>query len=190
MLFPFSRSHVTRIFLCCAALVYCLPAHGQQTAPNAAAARAYDTVIVRDVVVASSRETQEFQEGDDELLQKLLLGDLMHQKVFTNVLDGRYNAPKIEAPSAGRTLELLPAIVQYRRGNRMQRRLIGYLGGAKVAVTVVLRDAVTKRPLATFLKRGESSSGKFAGTNEEVQTKALKEVAENIVREIEKDRKR
>jgi hypothetical protein len=148
--------------------------------------RAYTTLIVRNVAVADNPETKEFQSGDDELLQKMLIGKLQHDKIFPYVLDGRDEA-QVKAPkTGGRVLELVTSIVQYRRGNRTQRRLIGAMGGAMVKVNVVLRDAISGRPVQAFMEKGSSSSGLFAGTNEEVEGKAIKEVVSNIADEVKK----
>jgi len=86
----------------------------------------------------------------------------------------------------GRVLELITSIVGYRHGNRTQRRLMGYKGGASVKVNVMLRDAATGRPVQAFMEKGSSSSGLLAGSNEEVQSKALKDVVENIAGEVKK----
>lgn len=151
----------------------------------------YTTVVVRRVPVADNQDTTEFESGDDELLQKLLIAQLQHEKVFSYVLDGHAEGTQVNTPpETGRALELVASIVQYRRGNHTQRRLMGFVGGAKVKVNVMLKDMASGRPVGAFITQGSSSSGKFAGSNDEVQSSALKEVAENIVTEIKKYKKR
>jgi hypothetical protein len=147
----------------------------------------YTTLIVRNIAVADNPETQEFQSGDDELMQKLLIGRLQHDKAFAYVVDGRNENAQVQmAQDGGRALELVTSIIQYRRGNRLQRRLMGAMGGAMVKVNVVLRDAVSGRPIQAFMTKGSSSSGLFAGSNEEVQSKAIKEVVDNIASDVKK----
>jgi hypothetical protein len=150
--------------------------------------RNYTAIIVRRVPVADNPDTSEFQSGDDELLQKMLIAQLEHEKLFRYVLDGSSAAAReaTASPDGGRTLELRAAIVEYRRGNRAQRQTMGWMGGAKLKVNVELRDLTSGRPVQAFTTQGSATSGLFGGSNEEVQAKALKNVVEKIVSEVKK----
>lgn len=147
--------------------------------PDERARQGYSTVVVRSVAVADNPDTKQFQSGDDELLQKLLIGELQHDKVFPYVLDGRNAAAQASAPAGGgRVLELVTSIVEYRRNN--------HGSGAKLKVNVMLRDLATGRPVQAFMEKGAGASRMFGGSDEEVEGKALKQVAGNIADEIKK----
>jgi hypothetical protein len=137
----------------------------------------YTTLIVRNVAVADNPDIRGFQAGDDELLQKMLIGRLQHDNAFPYVIDGKEGTEVSAAQHDGRALELVPSIVAYRGGK---------MHGATVKVNVMLRDMVTKRPVQAFVEKGSASSGMFKGSSDDAESKALKEVSDNIADEVKK----
>jgi hypothetical protein len=82
------------------------------------------------------------------------------------------------------TAELLASILEYRRGNRTQRQMLGWKGGAKFKVRVILVDAATRQPILSFVEEGSHSSGLLGGSQEHVQARAMLDVANEIVKEL------
>jgi hypothetical protein len=151
----------------------------------------YESIIVRDVPVAETKETEEFPGGDNAMIQHLLLARLQKANIFPNVTDGSsLPAPTTAkastgAPSSGRA-EVLATLVKYRRGNRLQRQFIGWKGGALYRLQVVVVDAATRQPLMSFTKEASSAVGPFGGSQELVQSKAMVNVVNQIVKELRK----
>ena len=150
----------------------------------------YDSIVVRDVPVADTKETQEFPGGDNAMIQHLLLARLQKANIFPNVTDGSSlpaptTASQSGASPSGRA-ELLATLVKYRRGNRMQRQFIGWKGGALYRLQVVVVDAATRQPLMSFIKEASSAVGPFGGSQELVQSKAMFNVVNQIVKELRK----
>jgi hypothetical protein len=168
-----------------------LPAETVATTGNAARVRKslapYDEVVVRNIPVADTKETQEFAGGDNLLIHNLLFTRLQKAKVFRDVIDGSNEAPPPKAaPNSepGRRMEILATLVEFRRGNRIQRQFIGWKGGARVKLQVLVVDAATRQPLMSFVKEATSSVGPFGGSQELVQTKAMLNVVNQIVKEL------
>jgi hypothetical protein len=147
----------------------------------------YEQLIVRAIPVAETKETEEFPGGDNAVIHRLLLSRLQKSNVFHEVFDGSTaappTAPQPNAVSNGRA-ELLATLVKYRRGNRLQRQFVGWKGGALFRLQVQVVDAATRQPLMSFTKEASSAVGPFGGSQELVQTKALINVVNQIVKEM------
>jgi hypothetical protein len=150
--------------------------------------RNYSTVLVRDIPVIENDTTVEAEGGENILLQEVLVARLRKAELFQNVVDAKEMPASATAQSAqsNGTAELLASILEYRRGNRAQRQLLGWKGGAKFKVRVIMVDAATRQPILSFVEEGSNSSGLLGGTQEHVQAKAMLDVANEIVKQLKR----
>jgi hypothetical protein len=151
--------------------------------------KSYDTVLVRNIPVIENERTTEVEGGENILLQEVLVARLRKAEVFWQVVDAKEMPPSSTntagAQSNG-TAELLASILEYRRGNRTQRQMLGWKGGAKFKVRVILVDAATRQPILSFTEEGSHSSGLLGGSQEHVQARAMLDVANEIVKELKR----
>ena len=151
--------------------------------------KSYDTVLVRNIPVIENEKTTEVEGGENILLQEVLVSRLRKAEVFPQVVDAKEMPPSSTntagAQSNG-TAELLASILEYRRGNRTQRQMLGWKGGAKFKVRVILVDATTRQPILSFTEEGSHSSGLLGGSQEHVQARAMLDVANEIVKELKR----
>ncbi len=85
-------------------------------------------------------------------------------------------------------MELRARLIEYERGSRMKRQLT--LGGAsRMKLQVLLVDAATNEIVHSFTTEGKAySAGMFGGSQESVQAKAMLDVANDVVKELQKQR--
>jgi hypothetical protein len=89
----------------------------------------------------------------------------------------------------GNALELRATVVEFRRGNKLERQFMaGMKGGAKMKIRVILVDASTNKPVLAFTKTGTNASGMWGGSPEHVQAQAMLNVANQIVDELKRAR--
>jgi hypothetical protein len=149
--------------------------------------RNYSTLLVRDIPFVKSDATTEAEGGENKLLQQLVMDRLRDARLFPNVVDAtEMSESSLDGTQPRGTVELLASILEYRRGNRAQRQLLGWKGGAKVKVRVIMVDAATRQPIFSFTEEGSHSSGLLGGTQEHVQSQAMLEVANGIVKELKR----
>jgi hypothetical protein len=152
----------------------------------------YDQLTVRSIPLAGDDNTSESTGGENLLLQRVLVSRLQKAKIFPEVIDGTGtpmpSAPPITDAEPGKKLDLLATIIEYRRGNRLQRQLMGWRGGAKFKVQILLVDSATRNPVMTFTEEASSATGLFGGSQELVQTKAMLELVDRIVDDLRRAR--
>ncbi len=148
----------------------------------------YERLIVNKIPMADTKDTSEASGGEDLLLQQVLVSRLQKAKIFPIVVNGADERSVKYASNApvGRVLELRASILEFRRGNRLQRQTLGFRGGSKMRLRVILVDAATNKPVLSFEKEGSYASGLFGGTQEAVQSRAILNVANAIVDELKK----
>jgi hypothetical protein len=161
----------------------------------------YKTVVVRGIPVADNGSTAQFAEGDSLLLHKLLISRLERANLFASVKDGSTLASDVNSsPSAQNSmdaaaarsdeLELLPMVVAYHQPGQKQRQFLSpFAGGSRLSVQVVLRDRLTREPVAAFVEEASASQGWFSGSNERNQAEAMMTVTNKIVSRLRDLRK-
>jgi hypothetical protein len=148
----------------------------------------YERLIVHDIPLANTKETSEAAGGEDLLMQQVLVSRIQKAHLFPIVVNGSDSRSVQYASNApiGKVLELRASILEFRRGNRLQRQTMGFRGGSKMKLRVILVDASTNKPLLSFTKEGSYASGLWGGTEEAVQSRAILNVANAIVDELRK----
>lgn len=173
------------------------PAVAQKVASskNGAAATkllaSYQQLTVRSIPVADSPKTEDFMGGDNLLLQHLLVERLQRAKVFPEVVDGS-NAHVSNTSGTfaepGRKLEMRARLIEYQRGNRVKRQFT-FGGEARMKLQVLMVDAASGQVVQSFEKEGSArTAGIFGGSDESVQAKAMLDLANGVLRELQKQR--
>ncbi len=150
----------------------------------------YERLIVHDIPIANTKDTTEAAGGEDLLMQQVLVSRIQKAHLFPIVVNGSDTRSVEYASNApvGKVLELRASIIGFRRGNRLQRQTLGFRGGSKMKLRVILVDAATNKPVTAFVKEGSYASGLWGGSQEEVQSRAILNVANAIVDELKKMR--
>ena len=150
----------------------------------------YERLVVKDIAMPKMEETSEAAGGEDLLMQRVLLARIQKAQLFPLVVDGTDpSAVKYDSNApAGKVLELRASILEFRRGSRVQRQALGFRGGSKMKLRVILVDAANNKPVLSFTKEGSYASGLWGGTQEAVQSRAILNVANAIVDELKKVR--
>jgi hypothetical protein len=148
----------------------------------------YERLIVKDIAMPKMEETSEAGGGEDLLMQRVLLARIQKAQLFPLVVDGTdASAVKYDSNApTGKVLELRASILEFRRGSRVQRQTMGFRGGSKMKLRVILVDAANNKPVLSFTKEGSYASGAWGGTQEAVQSRAILNVANAIVDELKK----
>ena len=148
----------------------------------------YERLVVKDIAMPKMAETSEAAGGEDLLMQRVLLARIRKAQLFPLVVDGTdVSAVKYDSNApAGKVLELRASILEFRRGSRLQRQTMGFRGGSKMKLRVILVDAANNKPVLSFTKEGSYSSGLWGGSQESVQSRAILNVANAIVDELKK----
>jgi hypothetical protein len=148
----------------------------------------YERLIVHDIPLANTKETSEAAGGEDLLMQQVLVSRIQKAHLFPIVVNGSDSRSVQYASNApvGKVLELRASILEFRRGNRLQRQTMGFRGGSKMKLRVILVDSASNKPLLSFTKEGSYASGLWGGTEEAVQSRAILNVANAIVDELKK----
>jgi len=144
----------------------------------------YKTVVVRSIPVAQNGQTSKFPNGDNILLQRLLVSRLQKANVFPDVVDAGNNSALSDRPAGNKAaVDLLAMVNRYQEGRRP-------FGSAKLEVQVVLEDSQTRNALVAFRKASSGPSQLLGGKQSDaVQTQLLIGVANQIVDELTKLRR-
>jgi hypothetical protein len=144
----------------------------------------YKTVVVRSIPIAQNGQTSKFPNGDNILLQRLLVSRLQKANVFPDVVDAGNNSALSDRPAGNRAaVDLLAMVNRYQEGRRP-------FGSAKLEVQVVLEDSQTRNALVAFSKASSGPSQLLGGKQSDaVQTQLLIGVANQIVDELTKLRR-
>jgi hypothetical protein len=137
----------------------------------------YKTVVVRSVPVAQNGKTENFPDGDNIVLQRLLVSRLQKSNVFPNVVDAGKSSSLSDRPAGNRSaVELLASVDRYAAARTP-------FGSTKLQVQVVLEDSHTRNALVAFTKASQLLGGKH---DDKVQKQLLVGVANQIVAELRK----
>jgi Mg-chelatase subunit ChlD len=157
----------------------------------------YQELTVRSIPVADNPETQQFMGGDNLLLQRVLVERLKRAKLFPTVIDGgttrgsssNANAMGTTDPAApGKKLEMRATLIRYDRGSRMRRQFT-FGGDARLALQVDLVDPATGEEVESFSTEGSAYvGGVFGGSQESVLAKAMLDVANKVLKELQRQR--
>jgi len=125
--------------------------------------------------------------GNDSVLHGHILARLRESHLFDEVVDASNEEPFTD-PSANEpdTLSLLPTLREYKHGSRVQRQFIGWKGGAKYRLQLSFFDSRTHQPVGAFIETGESSSGVFGGSDQDVHTKAMHRVLDKLMDDVKR----
>ena len=140
----------TIVFIVCAALasavVQALPAKDKEK--NAKPLAGYSALMVAPFTTEKSETTKNFPQGEEKMLKKNLLAELLAQKTFDEVIEQEASdtsPSETAAPSAGdkRRLVLTGTVVSYSKGSSTARFLMWPIPVAPSVVKVrfVFRDA-------------------------------------------------
>ncbi len=156
---------------------------------------AYEVAVVRSIPVASGPDTATFPEGDNVILQKMLVKTLRAKKLFPKVVDGTTpdgldrTTPSGSAETPAGPLEVLGTVVEYRPASQRQARFIRFGGrSALVKVQFLFRDAQTGRIVMKSLAEGKVDTGVLGGSAEKVETQAVMRAVDDLVDDIAKNR--
>jgi hypothetical protein len=145
----------------------------------------YRRVLVHSITATQSKRVDDPQ-GNEAVLRTMLISQLKRERLFDEVIDASREQPFTTVADASDTLSLLPTLLEYRKGSRMQRQFIGWKGEARYILQVSFFNATTRQPIAAFVEKGSSASGVFGGSDEVVHAKARHSVIEKIVDDIKR----
>jgi hypothetical protein len=143
----------------------------------------YQRVLVHSINARKSKNVDDPQ-GNDALVRTLLISELKREHVFRDVIDASREQPFTTPADETDTLTLLPRLLEYRKGSRLQRQFIGWKGEARYVLQVSLFNAATRQPVAAFVEKGTSASGVFGGSDEVVHAKAMHSVVNKIIDDL------
>ncbi len=151
----------------------------------------YSQVVVKKFKVEKSKETAGFPGGDEEVLQKLVIGRLREQTSFRKVIDGSETASAEDSSSPDSTDEvtLSGVILEYSNKGRIRRDVIGFTGGGtRIRMKFVFRDAQTgEEVFSTELTAAGSPSLLGAGADE-TGSQAIFHIASLLIKETNQNR--
>jgi Mg-chelatase subunit ChlD len=153
----------------------------------------YYAIVVRSIPVAPGADTADFPQGDNVILEKLLVRRLRSKNLFSQVIDGTtpdgMDRDKSQTPASNGSLELLGTVVKYKPADRRERRLIR-MGGrsALVKVQFLFRDSATGKIVMHSVNEGKVDTGLMGGSADKVETEAVKRVVDRLVEDIERNR--
>lgn len=161
----------------------------------------YRRLVVQGMTVSPGKETEDLA-GEEQLLERMLVSRLKRSGMFEEVVDattqqqaavlphsdvsGNNSAPPAIPTREVDTLLLMPRLVEFRKGSRVQRQFVGWKGEARYKVQVSVIDPATQRTVLAFVKRGASGSGVFGGSQEQVHAKAMMTVVNGVVNELKR----
>lgn len=152
----------------------------------------YEQLTVRSIPVEDNPKTEQFMGGDNVILQRVLVERLQRAKVFPSIVDGSATRDGMQETSAdtspGKKLELRATLIEYERGSRMKRQFT-FGGAAKLSLKVDMVDAASGQTVDSFVKQGSAyMGGLFGGSQESVLAKAMLDVANNVLKELQRRR--
>jgi hypothetical protein len=157
----------------------------------------YQELLIRGIPVAENKETEQFMGGDNLLLQRVLVERFKRAKIFPSVVDGsnpRLTSANVNVANAdpgaapGKNLEMRVTLIRYDRGSRMRRQFT-FGGDARLTLQVDLIDTATGDNIESFATDGSAYvGGVFGGSQESVLAKAMLDVANKVLKEIQRQR--
>lgn len=153
----------------------------------------YDVAVVKSIPVANGQETSDFPEGDNVILQKMLVRNLRSKGLFQQVIDATTPDGVDQSKSAGEAqsaaLEVMGTVVDYKPATERQARFIR-LGGrsALVKVQFLFRDARTGKIVMKSIAEGKVDTGLLGGSPEKVETQAVLRAIDKVLDDIARNR--
>jgi hypothetical protein len=150
----------------------------------------YDIVQVEAATVEKGKETEDFPAEYGVVLQQNAVTRLTKKKIFNQVIDSTV-APVEPQNKDAKRLTLLSEIIEYKKGSRAKRYLVGFgAGSTKVKVRFTFRDAATGEELLRTEREG-SFAGVFSfagGGKAEAAHEAVGDVLDGLIKDILKNR--
>jgi hypothetical protein len=143
----------------------------------------YRRVLVHNITANQSKRVDDPQ-GNEAVLRTMLISQLKREHLFDEVIDASREQPFTTVADASDTVSLLPTLLEYRKGSRVQRQFIGWKGEARYVLQVSLFNAATRQPVVAFVEKGTSASGVFGGSDDIVHAKARDRVIDKIVDDL------
>ena len=145
----------------------------------------YRRAIVSRIVVGN--EKIDAPQGDESVMQQVLISKLRSAKIFDEVIDATGKSGNLDDIKGDPdTVVIMSRLLDYQRGNRMQRQFIGWKGEALYKVQLSVFDSESHQPLLAVAEKGSSSSGFLGGSREVVHAKAVKRVVDRLVEDLKK----
>lgn len=168
-------------------LVFCITALAQS---NKKPLAGYTMLVVEKFTVEKSKATEEFPEGEEEVLQKGAIARLRNKKAFTEIIDGAESSTVTEATNSKRVI-VSGTIIEFKKGSRAKRYVVGLGAGAtKIKIRFVFRDADSKRELLSVDREGKFSGANTftGGSGTQAMAGAEDNIIDRLVKEIDKNR--
>jgi len=169
-------------------------ARGGRNGNRPKALAGYKVLIVRSIPVARTDHTTEYKGAANVLLERVLVSRLREEQIFDDVVDATDTKTAgdnldFEGRPPGTYLELLGTVVEYRDVTRPKREILTWSGRrAGMKVQFLFRDAATGKTLLTAMTEGKTNVGLFRKSEEEVQTRSMIRVANQLIEQIESHR--
>ena len=148
----------------------------------------YTSLIIEDLTIEKGDKTKDFDEAWLPLLHKGMLQQLEKKKAFAQIIDG---AAAASAPAEGKRLILSNTVVEYDKGSRAARFIVGMgAGSAKMRILFVFKDAETGQEVFRTEREGKYAgwlSG-TGGTKEEAVIESAGDVIDRLLDDIKKQR--
>ena len=155
----------------------------------------YRSLVVEEFTIEQGAATENFPAGLEVEIQQGAIRRLRNKRVFVEVIDGS-REQEAESGLAGsaesnRRAILSGAVIEYKQGSRLKRKLIGFGSGAtKIKMRFVVRDAATGGELTTFDHKGSFSCNFcfMGGGKGKAEGEASGDVVDGVVKKIRKNR--
>lgn len=150
----------------------------------------YTILLVDKFAIEKNAATEEFPAGQEVVMQKSSIVRLREKKAFDTVVD-MTDPESDQKTGAPKRLQLSGTVVQYDKGSRAARWLVGLGAGAtKVKVRFVFTDADTHKELFRVDRQGKfyGMVGFVGGSSEQATSEAAGDVVDGLIKEIKKNR--
>lgn len=151
----------------------------------------YSKVVVKKFKVEKSKETADFPGGDEEVMQKLIIGRLRQQTSFRKVIDGseQPSAEDGSSPDSSGEVTLSGVILEYSNKGRIRRDVIGFTGGGtKIRIRFVFRDAHTGEEVFSTELAANGSPSLLGASADETGSQAIFHIASLLIKDTNKNR--
>lgn len=149
----------------------------------------YTVLVLEDLTVEKGEKTKDFDEVWLPLLHKGMMRQLEKKKAFTQIVDGA--AAPAGAAAEGKRVILSNTVVEYDKGSRAARFMVGMgAGAAKMRILFVFKDAETGKELFRTEREGKYAgwlSG-TGGTKEEAVIESAGDVVDRLLDDVKKQR--
>ena len=126
------------------------------------------------------------------LLQSSALANLQMKKTFEQVMFAVGNTNPEEArPAEGQKLMMAMTVIQFEKGNRASRYLVGFGAGAtKIKVRFVFTDAASGKEMFRTDREGKfyGAISFVGGSKEQAITEAAGDVLDGLIKDVNKNR--